>query len=69
MSETSQTQQNHLTRTRLISWQEVRARVPLSRTTIWELRRGGAFPRPIQISPHRIAWRESDVDDWIAARI
>jgi len=52
----------------LLSWSEVRARVLLSRATVWALRRRGAFPAPIQISPNRIAWRESDLNDWIADR-
>lgn len=53
---------------RLLSWTELRARVPLSRATIWGLRRIGKFPQPIQISPNRIAWRESDLTAWIAER-
>jgi prophage regulatory protein len=53
---------------RLLSWAQVRARVPLSRATVWTLRRRGTFPKPIQISPNRIAWRASDLDAWIAAR-
>ena len=51
---------------RLLPWKDVRARVPLSRGTIWALRRRGAFPLPIHISPNRIAWRSSDLDRWIA---
>jgi predicted DNA-binding transcriptional regulator AlpA len=26
------------------------------------------FPKPIALSDHRIAWRESEVDDWLASR-
>lgn len=29
----------------------------------------GLFPRPIQISPNRIAWPEKAIDDWIASKI
>jgi prophage regulatory protein len=53
---------------KLLSWSEVRARIPLSRATVWALRRRGRFPRAIQISPNRIAWREGDLDDWIKSR-
>jgi prophage regulatory protein len=55
-------------RCRLLSWSDVRARIPLSRATVWALRRRGAFPRPIQISPNRIMWRESELEQWIAER-
>ena len=26
------------------------------------------FPPPLQISPNRVAWRESDLNAWIASR-
>lgn len=41
----------------------------LSRTAIWRLEREGDFPRAIQIMPHRKAYRESDVRQWIAGKI
>lgn len=53
---------------RLLSWAQVRARVPLSRGTVWALRRKGAFPKAVQISQNRIAWRASDLDAWISER-
>lgn len=28
----------------------------------------GEFPKPIDLSDRRIAWIESEVDDWIATR-
>jgi hypothetical protein len=28
----------------------------------------GQFPRPVRLSPHRIAFYEHEVDAWIAAR-
>lgn len=52
----------------LLSWTQVRARVPLSRGTVWALRRKGAFPKAVQISANRIAWRASDLNAWIAER-
>jgi predicted DNA-binding transcriptional regulator AlpA len=30
--------------------------------------KAGEFPKPIALSDHRIAWRESEVDDWLASR-
>lgn len=31
--------------------------------------KAGEFPRPVQISPKRIAWREEDIDAWIASLV
>lgn len=37
----------------------------LSRVTRWRLERAGEFPKRVQISPGRIAWRISEIIDWI----
>ena len=44
---------------------KVLERVPLSSTTLWRLCRSGAFPAPVRISTNAVAWRESDVEEWI----
>ena len=51
---------------RLLPWREVKALAGLSRTTAWRLQNAGDFPRPVAISPGRVAWRESDVAAWKA---
>ena len=56
-------------RERFISYDEVHDRTGLSRTTIWRLERAKDFPQSVRISPGRRAWRESDLDRWIAARL
>ncbi len=53
-------------RDRLLSWPEVRDRVGLSRTSVWRLERAGKFPLRIPISPGRVAWRESEIDAFVA---
>ena len=53
---------------RLLSWSEVAERIPLSRTTVWYLRRNGDFPRGTRLSARRIAWNEAEIDAWIKAR-
>lgn len=68
LTEVDMPETSNRTGDRLLSWRDVRARVPLSRATIWALRRRGTFPKPIQISPNRIAWRESELSAWIAER-
>jgi predicted DNA-binding transcriptional regulator AlpA len=55
---------------RLISFRELSDRLGgLSRTTIWRMQRRGDFPRPIPISPGRVCWDESAVDQWVEGRI
>jgi predicted DNA-binding transcriptional regulator AlpA len=51
---------------RLLSWPQVRRLTGLSRTTAWRLQKTGDFPRPVALSPHRVAWRESDLAAWRA---
>ena len=53
---------------RLIYWPEVANIVPLSRVSVWKLRRSGDFPRPVRLTTNRIAWRSSEVQDWVASR-
>ena len=54
--------------TRLLRKPIVLDRVGLSATTIWRLERAGKFPRSIRISPGAVAWREADIEAWIAER-
>ena len=56
-------------RERFISYDEVHDRTGLSRTTIWRLEKIKDFPQSVRISPGRRAWRESDLDRWIASRV
>jgi prophage regulatory protein len=48
---------------------EVRNRVPYSRSTIYQLITQGKFPKPINLGARAVAWLESDIDEWIAARV
>jgi len=48
---------------------EVRNRVPYSRSTIYQLITQGRFPKPINLGARAVAWLESDIDEWIAARV
>jgi prophage regulatory protein len=51
---------------RLLPWPQLQQRIPLSRTTVWRRIRDGRFPRPLQISPGRVAWVEAEIVTWIA---
>ena len=52
----------------VLSQEEVLARVPLSRTTLWRLERVGLFPARLKISLNRVGWVEADVDAWLEER-
>lgn len=39
-----------------------------SRDHLRRLVKAGAFPKPVNLSSARIAWREADVQEWISAR-
>ncbi len=44
-------------------------RTSLSRTTLWRLVRRGEFPKPVRVSPGRVAWSESAINGWIASKM
>lgn len=41
----------------------------LSRTTMWRGGREGWFPKPVAISPGRVAYVTAELEAWIAERI
>jgi prophage regulatory protein len=53
----------------LISMRETARRVLFSRVHIYRLINKGRFPRPVKVGDARIAFVESEVDDFIKARI
>ena len=52
----------------LLRCHEVQAIVRLSRSTIWRAVRNGAFPKPVRVGAHAIAWRRDEIDSWILDR-
>lgn len=50
---------------RLIRLPEVRGRVGLQTTQIYDLINEKRFPAPVPIGPRAVAWVESEVDRWI----
>ena len=54
---------------RLIRMDEVERLTGLKKSTIYNnLRVKGGFPRPLRLGARAVAWRESEVQAWIAAR-
>jgi len=54
---------------KLLKKAEVVEITSLSAVTIWRLVRAGKFPKAVQLSPGRVAWREEDIRAWVAARV
>jgi prophage regulatory protein len=54
---------------RYIRLPEVCARVGLKRSTVYRLISLGRFPKHIKLSEHASAWIESEIDDFMIARI
>ena len=54
---------------RFIAMGEVIDRVCLSKTHIYRKIKAGQFPRPVPLGPHKVAFVESEIEDWMAARI
>jgi prophage regulatory protein len=55
---------------RLMRLREVQNRVPYGRATIYRKIAAGEFPKPYDMGGGRaVAWLESEIDDWIAARV
>jgi prophage regulatory protein len=48
---------------------QVETRTGLSRSTIYQYIKDGAFPKPVPLGPRAVGWLESDVSQWIAARV
>jgi prophage regulatory protein len=53
----------------LLRLPEVERRTGLRRAHLYKLARTGTFPRPLKIGARASAWRASQVEAWIAARI
>lgn len=41
----------------------------ISRSTIYRLRREGRFPEPVSLTGRKaVAWKRSEIDEWIKSR-
>lgn len=57
-----------MTKTNLAQLSDIMALTGLSKATIYRLMKQNNFPRPIQLSTNRVAWRIADVLSWIDSR-
>jgi prophage regulatory protein len=51
---------------RLLRLPEVKVRTGLGRSSIYRKIGDGSFPPPCNIGERAVAWRESDIERWIA---
>ncbi len=55
--------------TALIRRHEVERLTGMSRSRIYDLMDKGEFPTNVRLGPMSVAWLESEIHEWIAARI
>jgi prophage regulatory protein len=48
---------------------EVCAEICLRKSWVYDAVRRGDFPKPIRLTPRRVAWRESEIEKWKAAKV
>lgn len=53
---------------KLIKLPEVKNRCALGRSSIYEFIQAGTFPAPVKIGARAVAWRESEIEEWISTR-
>ena len=53
----------------IIRLPQVKQRTGLSRSTIYALIKGGLFKPPISLGARAVGWLETDVSDFIEARV
>jgi prophage regulatory protein len=48
---------------------QVQQRTGLSRTTLYGYIKDGEFPAPVRLGARAVGWLESEVSEWIQARV
>jgi prophage regulatory protein len=62
-------QSNPITPKHLLSKRAVLKQIPISGATMWRTIAAGEFPKPIRIGKRRVAWLQTEIDDWLADRM
>ncbi|ENX58156.1 MULTISPECIES: helix-turn-helix transcriptional regulator [Acinetobacter] len=63
------TSKNNQVEPRLIRRKEVQTKTGLGASSIYAMMKSGEFPQCLNLSERRVAWIESDINQWIANRI
>lgn len=62
-------QNNPVTSRHLLSKRAVLKQIPISGATMWRGIATGDFPKPIRIGKRRVAWLQTEIDDWLTERL
>ena len=54
---------------RVLRRRATEAKCGLSKTALYSKIQQGKFPKPVKLSPKSVGWLESELDQWIEARI
>lgn len=54
---------------RILSIKDLMQILNLGRTTIYSLLKRGEFPAPLRLSPRRIGWRISQIEEWLDKKL
>lgn len=54
---------------RLISIKEVIHKTSLARSTIYKYLSLGEFPKSVSLGTNKVAWLESEIDEWIESKV
>ena len=52
----------------LIRRHDVEAATSLSRSAIYAMMDEGKFPRPVRVGKRAVAWKKSEIEEWMATR-
>jgi prophage regulatory protein len=53
----------------LVGLKRVRELTSLGKSTIYRLISENKFPRPVKLTERRVAWRASDLTEWLQDRV
>ena len=62
------TEQRH-NRVTILRRKQVQQRTGLSRTTIYLRIAQGTFPKTVSLGARAVGWMESEIDEWLNARV
>jgi len=55
--------------TQFLRLTEVRGRIGVSKSTIYQWMQSDSFPRPVKLGARSVAWQEIAIDEWMATRV
>ena len=53
----------------ILRWPDLKDRVRLCRSRVYQLIEAGEFPKPVKLSQRAVGWLESEVNEWLERRI